>query len=200
MNHDSQHTRALTPPWARRPPPGAPPRPPLSVLPAGPGQGLAPVCGQRPSVDSDTPLSERSAVGGTWAALAPGCRGLPEAGAPAQERGLCSHCFQHWHLSRPAAGPALPADTPSCLLGWGPQDPGAAHVLTLPFPPRAGSGPPPVWSSLSAQGWAAECPWGLTTPLEPRILRLQETLPAVPGTPGGPLLKPTAGSGKQELD
>uniref|UniRef100_A0A4W2HHK8 Integral membrane protein GPR175 n=1 Tax=Bos indicus x Bos taurus TaxID=30522 RepID=A0A4W2HHK8_BOBOX len=35
-------------------------------------------------------------------------------------------------------GPALPADTPSCLLGWGPQDPGAAHVLTLPSPPRAG--------------------------------------------------------------
>lgn len=72
--------------------------------------------------------------------------------------------------------------------------------VSLPWTPRAGSGPPPVWSSLSAQGWAAECPWGLTTPLEPRILRLQETLPAVPGTPGGPLLKPTAGSGKQELD
>ena len=35
-------------------------------------------------------------------------------------------------------GPALPADTPSCLLGWGPQDPGAAHVLTLPSPHRAG--------------------------------------------------------------
>ena len=36
----------------------------------------------------------------------------------------------------PLLGPALPADTLSCLLGWGPQDSGAAHVLTVPSPPQ----------------------------------------------------------------
>lgn len=107
-------------------------------------------------------------------------------------------------LSRPQSPPATTG-----LLYPGPQGQlrlegsvCARHegCVGLPRTPRAGSGPLPAWSSPSAQGWAAECPWGLTTPLEPRILQLQEALPAIPGAPGGPLLKPTAGSGKQELD
>lgn len=61
----------------------------------------------------------------------------------------------------PLPGPALPADTHSCLLGWGPQDSGAAHVLTLPSPPpgpaagrmdtwdMGASSPPPLAPNIS---------------------------------------------------
>ena len=168
MNRHSQHTCALTPPWACRPPPGTPPWPPLSVLPARPGQGLAPVSGQRPSVDSDTPLSEHSADGGTWAALAPGCCGLPEAGAPGQERGLFSHCFQCWHLSRSAAGPRAPCRHPILPAGLGTPRPWCCSRADSPLPTQGwllagwtpgtwGPARPRLWRPTSACRTAACC-------------------------------------------
>lgn len=161
MKDYSQHTRTPTPPWACRPPLGAPPRPPLGTLPARPGQGLTPVCGQCSSVGADTLLSVCSADGGTWAALAPGCHGQPEVKAPGQERGMFSHRFQRWHLSRPAAGPRAPCRHPLLPSGLGTPRLWRCSRADCPLPtpgPAAGrmdtrdmgaSSPPPLAPNIS---------------------------------------------------
>lgn len=74
---------------------------------------------------------------------------------------MFSHRFQRWHLSRPAAGPRAPGRHPLLPAGLGPQDSGAAHVLTLPSPPpgpaagrmdtwdMGASSPPPLAPNIS---------------------------------------------------